>query len=88
LQNSHFHQLRRWLLGSLSEIAFHEKAGRSQVEFFILRATLSLFCPLAADAMLPFALFVSDSFSLGAGWAFSLQPVLPPDYRPALPSQG
>jgi len=72
----------------MSEIAFHEKAGRSQVEFFILRATLSLFCPLAADAMLPFALFVSDSFSLGAGWAFSLQPVLPPDYRPALPSQG
>jgi len=25
-------------------------------------------------------------FSLGASWAFSLQPVLPHDYRPALPS--
>ena len=29
---------------------------------------------------------VSDLGSLGASWAFSFQPVLPPDYRPALPS--
>jgi hypothetical protein len=31
----------------------------------------------ATVAMLPFALSRSDSFSLGAGWAFWLQPVLP-----------
>lgn len=34
--------------------------------------------------MLPFALSRSDSFSLGACWAFSLQPVLPSDYRPVV----
>src|SRR5712671_476910 len=32
--------------------------------------------------MLPSALSRSDSFSLGACWAFSLQPVLPSDCRP------
>src|SRR5215475_16061372 len=26
-------------------------------------------------------------WSLGASWAFSVQPVLPPDYRPAVPLQ-
>jgi len=65
----------------VSEIAFHEKAGRSQVEFFILWATLLLFArwPLTPC-------FHSHSRgaigSLGAGWAFSFQPVLPPDFRP------
>jgi len=34
--------------------------------------------------MLPSALCVSDH-SLGACWAFSVQPVLPSDYRPAVP---
>ena len=33
--------------------------------------------------MLPFALSRSDS-SLGAGWAFSIQPVLPSDCRPVV----
>jgi hypothetical protein len=27
---------------------------------------------------------MSDRISLGASWAFSFQPVLPPDFRPAL----
>src|SRR5690349_13824705 len=31
---------------------------------------------------------MSNFRSLGASWAFSFQPVLPPDYRPALPSPG
>ncbi len=34
--------------------------------------------------MLPFALSRSDSFSLGAGWAFSLQPVLLSVWRPVI----
>ena len=33
-------------------------------------------------AILPCALSRSDLWSLGASWAFSLQPVLLPDYRP------
>jgi hypothetical protein len=41
---------------------------------------------VASVAILPSALLMSD-FSLGANWAFSFQPVLPPDYRPAVPSQ-
>jgi len=36
-------------------------------------------------ATLPSALF-DERFSLGASWAFSVQPVLPPDYRPPVSS--
>jgi len=51
--------------GVVSVNAFHEKAGRSQVEFFILLATIFLFArsPLAAAAMLRFALSRSDRFA-------------------------
>src|SRR5580700_5412551 len=38
----------------------------------------------AAGAMLPSALSRSDSYSLGACWAFSFQPVLPSVWRPAI----
>ena len=38
----------------------------------------------AAVAMLPSALSRSDSYSLGACWAFSFQPVLPSVCRPAI----
>src|SRR5271169_7112152 len=41
-------------------------------------------CRGATVAMLPSALSRSDSFSLGACWAFSLQPALPSDYRPVV----
>jgi hypothetical protein len=41
---------------------------------------------VATVATLPSALFVERFGSLGASWVFSFQPVLPPDYRPALPS--
>ena len=48
----------------VSVIAFHEKAGRSQVNScFILFDTLFLFRPLAAVAMLPSALSRSDGFA-------------------------
>jgi hypothetical protein len=38
----------------------------------------------AAGAMLPSALSRSDSYSLGACWAFSFQPVLLSVWRPAI----
>src|SRR5712664_3997927 len=70
--------------------SFHEKAGMSQVCF-----SLSVFSFLPVDslhssrtasvAILPSALFV-ERFSLGAWWAFPIQEVLQPDYRPRLPS--
>src|SRR5689334_6331181 len=72
---------------SMRAMAFHEKASRSQVSSFAfsLDKVFSL-CRVATDAILPSALSMSD-FSLGASWAFSLQPVLPPDCRPPVPSQ-
>src|SRR5436853_7891333 len=68
----------------MSVIAFHEKAGRSQVGSFVFFIRQG-FSPaeLATVAMLPSALCVSDH-SLGACWAFSLQPVLPSVWRPVV----
>src|SRR5207245_61227 len=40
---------------------------------------------VATVATLPSALFMERFVSLGASWAFSFQPVLPPDYRPPVP---
>ena len=67
-------------MGILSEMAFHEKAGRSQVDSFSfsLDKVFSSFRRVATVAILPSAL-CDERFSLGASWAFSLQPVLPPD---------
>jgi hypothetical protein len=69
----------------MSVMAFHEKAGRSQVDSSL--AWLNKVCfsrRVATVAMLPFALSRSDFISLGAGWAFSLQPVLPSVWRPVV----
>ncbi|MBZ5617014.1 MAG: hypothetical protein LAO23_23705, partial [Acidobacteriia bacterium] len=64
--------------GVLSEIAFHEKAGRSQAGSFVFSLDkVFLSRRVATVATLPSALLVSDC-SLGASWAFSFQPVLPP----------
>ena len=68
----------------MSEIAFHEKAGRSQVHSgFIL---LDLFFSLGPPPLSP--CFHTHSrgamVSLGASWAFSFQPVLPSDWRPVV----
>ena len=66
----------------VSVIAFHEKTGRSQEDWFwYLLVTLFLPRRVATVATLPSALF-NERFSLGASWVFSFQPVLPPDYRP------
>jgi hypothetical protein len=46
----------------MSEIAFHEKAGRSQVESSLASLNKGLFFCRATVAMLPSALSRSDSF--------------------------
>jgi len=67
-------------------MAFHEKAGRSQESssLFLLGMPF-LLCQVTTVATLPSALFDERFVSLGASWAFSFQPVLPPDYRPPVP---
>src|SRR5215831_6492699 len=58
----------------MSDNAFHEKAGRSQVGWWGFFVDMGLTLPSGlTDAILPSALLMSDS-SLGASWAFSLQP--------------
>src|SRR5216684_2336588 len=52
------------------------------------RWTRFFFGRVATVATLPSALLVERFYSLGASWAFSFQPVLPPDYRPPVPSLG
>src|SRR5947209_14836738 len=72
----------------LSVIAFHEKAGRSQVvSLSFLFVTRFFSAELPTVATLPSALFDERVFSLGASWVFSFQPVLPPDCRPPVPSE-
>jgi len=68
----------------MSVIAFHEKAGRSQVGSVLLFFHWARFFSrrVATVATLPSALFNERFCSLGASWVFSFQPVLPPDYRP------
>ena len=57
-------------------IAFHEEAGRSQVDSCLMVGhVFSSPCRVATVAMLPSALCVSDH-SLVACWAFSVQPAL------------
>src|ERR1700690_3445097 len=74
----------RFRFGIVSVIAFHEKAGRSQVDsfwFFIRRAFVlpSGHCRHASIRTL------GERFvSLGACWAFSFQPVLPSVWRPVV----
>jgi hypothetical protein len=77
MKNPHFshHPVKR-------VIAFHEKAGRSQVICFSFSLDkVFLLRRVATVATLPSALFY-ERLSLGASWAFSFQPALPPDYRP------
>jgi hypothetical protein len=57
--------------------AFHEKAGRSQVGSFAFLLDKVLSLP-SRHCRHPSIRTLSERFSLGASWAFSLQPVLPP----------
>src|SRR5439155_3817636 len=64
--------------------AFHEKVGRSQVGsvfFFIGQG----FLPPSCHCRHPSIRTLGERFSLGASWAFSFQPVLPPGCRPPVP---
>jgi hypothetical protein len=62
----------------LSEIAFHEKAGRSQVDSFLLDKVF-VFLPAESPLSPPFHPHsLGAILSLGASWVFSFQPVLPP----------
>ena len=65
----------------MSEIAFHEKAGRSQVDFFAGWNIVSL--PPSGHCRHASIRTLKERFiSLGACWAFSVQPVLPSVWRP------
>jgi hypothetical protein len=66
-------------------IAFHEKAGRSQVDWVLVVSHFVFPAESATDAILLSA-SRSDFDSLGASWAFSFQLALPPDSRPLFTS--
>ena len=60
---------------SVYEIAFHEKAGRSQVvSLSFLFVTRFFSAELPTVATLPSALFMERFVSLGASWVFSFHP--------------
>jgi hypothetical protein len=62
-------------------MAFHEKAGRSQVGSVVFRWT-RFFLPPSGHCRHASIRTVEERFvSLGAYWAFSFQPVLPSDWR-------
>jgi hypothetical protein len=58
-------------------MAFHEKAGRSQVGSFVFLLD-KVFSPAELPLSPPFHphSWLSDFVSLGASWVFSFQPVL------------
>ena len=66
----------------MSEIAFHEKAGLSQVDLFLFFIR-KLFSRAEVITLSPsFHPRSLVSILLAASWVFSFQPVLPPDWRP------
>src|SRR5580692_11353394 len=67
---------------SMSVIAFHEKAGRSQVGSVVFRWTRFFLPPSGRCRHASIRTLEERLVSLGACWAFSFQPVLPSDCRP------
>ena len=65
--------------------AFHEKAGRSQVNSSFFSETKIFLQPNSHCRHASIRTLEERFVSLGADWAFSVQPVLPPDLRPAVP---
>src|SRR5208337_4487063 len=66
----------------MSVIAFHEKAGRSQVGS-VVSSLDKVLLPPSFRCRHPSIRTLDERFcSLGASWVFSFQPVLPPDCRP------
>ena len=69
----------------MSEIAFHEKAGRSQVGSFCILLDKVFFLPSRHHCRHASIRTLEKRFvSLGASWAFSVQPALPSVYRPVV----
>ena len=67
----------------MSVIAFHEKAGRSQVDCF--RWVEHVFLQPSGHCRHASIRTLEERFvSLGACWAFSVQPVLLSDWRPVV----
>jgi hypothetical protein len=63
--------------------AFHEKAGRSQGDWFWYLLVTLFSSPPSRHCRHPSIRTLDERFdSLGASWVFSFQPVLPPVYRP------
>ena len=69
-------------LGNLSVIAFHEKAGRSQVDSSLASLNKGFLLPPSHCRHASIRTLEERIVSLGACWASSIQPVLPPDLRP------
>src|SRR5271156_5684793 len=72
--------------GVLSAIAFHEKAGRSQVDSSLASLSKVLFLPPSGHCRHASIRTLEERLvSLGACWAFSVQPVLLSVWRPVVP---
>ena len=65
-------------------MAFHEKAGRSQVNSFGFLFDKVFSGPSSHCRHASIRTLEERIVSLGAGWAFSFQPVLPSDWRPVV----
>jgi hypothetical protein len=66
-------------------MAFHEKAGRSQVSSFVFSLDKVLSLPPSGHCRHASIRTLEERFvSLGACWAFSVQPVLPSVWRPVV----
>ena len=64
---------------NLSVTAFHEKAGRRQVDLFLSLLDKFFSCRVSHCRHASIRTLEERIVSLGACWAFSSQPVLPPD---------
>jgi hypothetical protein len=62
-------------------IAFHEKAGRSQVGSIVFSLDKVFSCRVS-HCRHPSIRTLRERFAPGASWVFSFQPVLPPVWRP------
>jgi hypothetical protein len=66
-------------IGYLSVIAFHEKAGGSQLDSSVFLLGTFFSCRVSHCRHASIRTLEERIISLGACWAFSVQPVLPSD---------
>src|SRR6266478_4811367 len=65
-------------------MAFHEKADRSQVDSFLVSWNIVFLLPRGHCRHASIRTLEERFVSLGACWAFSVQPVLPSVWRPVV----